>query len=79
MNATKREDAHPISWERDMSVAEIVEKALKENPDIRLALEAANRARDAESKEAPREIGMATEVVAIPLNPQCPVSLVTLQ
>jgi predicted DNA-binding protein len=62
-----------------MSVSEIVEKALKENPDIRLALEAVNRARDAESKEVPREVGMATEVVAIPLNPQCPVSLVTLQ
>lgn len=51
--------------------AEKIEKALKENPEVRLVLEIAARARDIESREPPRELGAATEVVAIPTNPQC--------
>jgi hypothetical protein len=56
-----------------MRAAEMVEKTLKENPDVRLVLEIAARARETEAKEPPREIGAATEVVAIPTNPQCAV------
>jgi len=56
-----------------MSAAEMIEKALKENPDVRLVLDIAARARELEAKELPREIGVATEVTAIPTNPQCAV------
>lgn len=56
-----------------MNAAEMIEKAVKENPDVRLVLDIAARARDTEARELPREIGAATEVVAIPVNPQCAV------
>ena len=56
-----------------MSGAEMIEKALKENPDVWLVLDIAARAREKEARELPREINAATEVVAIPNNPQCPV------
>ncbi len=56
-----------------MTAAEMIEKALKENPDFRLILEAANRAREAESKEPPRNIGVATETAAVPISSQGPV------
>lgn len=59
--------------EEVVSAAEMIEKALKENPDVRLVLDIAARARETESRELPREIGAATEVVAIPTNPQCAV------
>jgi hypothetical protein len=57
-----------------MNTKQIIKKAMKENPDIRLVLEISARARDMESKELPREMGASTEVVAIPCNPQTPVS-----
>lgn len=56
-----------------MNVAEVIEKAKKENPDVRLVLDLATRARETEARELPREIGVATEVVAIPTNSQCAV------
>lgn len=57
--------------EEVMRAAEMIEKALKENPDVWLVLDIAARARETEARELPREIGAATEVVAIPTNPQC--------
>jgi hypothetical protein len=57
-----------------MDTEQIIKKALNENPDIRLVLDVAARARDTEARELPREIGASTEVVAIPCNPQIPVS-----
>lgn len=54
-----------------MNAAEMIEKALKENPDVRLVLDIAVRARETEAKELPREIGVSTEVVAIPTHLQC--------
>ncbi len=60
-----------------MTAAQMIKKALDENPDIRLVLEAAERAREAESKEPPRNIGIATETVAIPTKSQGPVSPAT--
>ncbi len=56
-----------------MNTNQTIKKALNENPDVRLVLEVAARARDAEAKEPPREIGAATEVAAIPTHPQCAV------
>lgn len=54
-----------------MDAAQIIKDALETNPDVRLVLEIATRARDADSKEPPRELGASTEVTAIPINPQC--------
>jgi hypothetical protein len=54
-----------------MSVAEIVERALKENPDMRTVLEAAKRTREAEALHPPRDIGSWNEIVTIPINSQC--------
>jgi hypothetical protein len=59
---------------KDMNAAEMVDKALKDNPEVRLVLEIAARARETESREFPREISGSTEVAAIPCNPQIPVS-----
>jgi hypothetical protein len=56
-----------------MDAAEVIRKALDENRDVRLILEIATRAREIESKEPPRHVGIATEIVAIPTNSQCPV------
>lgn len=57
-----------------MDPKELVRNALRENPDVRLVLDVAARAKDMEAREQPREIGGSTEVVAIPCNPQIPVS-----
>jgi hypothetical protein len=54
-----------------MSVEKLIKNALDKNPEIRLVLDIAARARDAESKEPPRNIGVATDIVAIPTNSQC--------
>jgi hypothetical protein len=60
-----------------MNAEQMIKKALDENPEILLVLEIAARARDAESKEPPRNIGTATDIVAIPTNSQCLVPLAT--
>jgi hypothetical protein len=57
-----------------MDAEQIIKKAVNENPDVRLVLDVAARARDTEARELPQEIGASTEVVAIPCNPQIPVS-----
>lgn len=54
-----------------MDAAQVIKDALETNPDVRLVLEVATRAREAESKEPPRSIGFATDIVAIPTNSQC--------
>lgn len=59
-----------------MDVTRLIQKSLKENPEIQLVLELASRAHEMEAKELPRHIGMATEIVAIPTNSQCLVPLV---
>ena len=56
-----------------LSAAQLVQEELDKNPDVRLVLEIATRARETEAKEPPRELGASTEVVAIPTNPQCAV------
>jgi len=53
-----------------MSVAEIVKNALRENPDIRLAVEAARRARELESLRPVPEIASSNNVTTIPLKSQ---------
>lgn len=51
----------------------VIEKAMIDNPEVCLVLEIAMRARVAVSSEPPRHIGVATEVITIPTNSQCPV------
>ena len=53
-----------------MNANQVIKDAIEMNPEIRLVLEIATRAREAEARELPREIGSATEVVAIPLHSQ---------
>jgi hypothetical protein len=54
-----------------MNAKQLVQKALRENPELRLVLEIAERARQVESKEPPISIGVGTDVAAIPTRPQC--------
>jgi len=61
-----------------MDAEKIVQKAVNVNPEIRLILEIASRAREAESKE-PITIGVATDVAVVPTNLPYPVPPVTLR
>jgi hypothetical protein len=56
-----------------MNAEQIIKKALKENPEIQLVLEIADRARQAEAHSGPRNIGVATDVAVVPTNLPCPV------
>lgn len=51
----------------------VLKKAMIDNPEVCLVLEIAMRARAAVSSEPPRHIGVATDVITIPTNSQCPV------
>ncbi len=54
-----------------MSAEQIIKSAIEQNPDIRIVLEIAARARESESKEIPVNIGIANDIAAIPANSQC--------
>jgi hypothetical protein len=56
-----------------MKTKQTIQDAIDANPEIRLILEIATRARETEARELPREIGSSTEVVAIPINSQAAV------
>ena len=53
-----------------MNAEQVIKDALDRNPEIRLVLEIAARAREVESKDPPRNMEVATETVAIPTNSQ---------
>lgn len=53
-----------------VNAQQVVKDALSKNPDMRLVLEIAARAREVESKEPPISMDRATETVAVPTNPQ---------
>lgn len=57
--------------EEVMNAAQMIRDAFDANPDLRLVLEIATRAREVESKEPPQDLRASTEVVAIPSNSQC--------
>lgn len=65
MPASKPKEAH---MKKKKKTQELIQDALSDNPELRVVLEIAARARAAEARELPREIGMATEVVAIPIS-----------
>ena len=62
---------HQMLVEKGMSVAEIVKSALRENPDLRMALDAAERARELDSLRPNAEPTNFGNVTTIPLNSQC--------
>jgi hypothetical protein len=53
-------------------ITKLAQRAV-ENPDVRTVLEIAARARDIESREPAKTIGIATDIIAIPTNSQYPV------
>jgi hypothetical protein len=55
-----------------VDVTKLAQRAM-ENPDVRTVLEIAARARDIEAREPAKTIGIATDIIAIPTNSQCPV------
>jgi len=55
-----------------MKTSKIIRDAVAENPEIRLILEIAARARDAEDKTPPVDFTPKNEVVTIPNNQQVP-------
>jgi hypothetical protein len=57
-----------------MSVPKKIKKAIEDNPEIRVVLGIAQRAREAEAKELPRELSVTTGVVALPTNQQLAVN-----
>jgi hypothetical protein len=54
-----------------MNATQLIDEALKENPDILVVLDIALRARETENRELPREIAISTEVAVIPTDSQC--------
>jgi hypothetical protein len=58
-----------------MNATQIIKEALSNNDEVRLVLEITAHAREMEARVMPQEIGASTEVIAIPCNPQVPVSL----
>lgn len=56
--------------EANMSAKEIVNQAIKENPEIRVVLEIAARARETESNTPPTDLTPSNEVTALPNNRQ---------
>jgi hypothetical protein len=59
--------------EAAMEAQQMVQHAMRDNPEIQIVLEIAARARDAEAMASPQQLGTATEVVAIPTSSQCAV------
>lgn len=56
-----------------MNAQTVVQNWIDESSDIRLVLEIAARAHAIEFREPPRYLGIATDIVAVPTNSQCPV------
>ncbi len=56
--------------EHAMNPVQIIQNALDKNPEMRLVLEIAARAREVESRELPRDIGLATDIAVVPTNSQ---------
>ncbi len=55
-----------------MPLPKNIQKAINDNPEVRLVLEIAERARDAEDKAAPVDFTPKNEVVTVPNNQQFP-------
>jgi hypothetical protein len=51
-----------------MTVEKVIRVAAENNPEIRLVLDMAARARAAESAEPPRNVEAMSEIVSIPVN-----------
>ena len=54
-----------------MKTKQTIQDATEANPEIRLILDIAARARGLEEQSAPMDLRPSTDVVAIPIKPQC--------
>lgn len=54
-----------------MEINQVIKDALEEYPEVRVVLEVARLAHEAESKELPKELGTSGEVAAMPTASQC--------
>lgn len=52
---------------------ETLKAGIAGNPDIQIVLTIAARAREIESSQPAQSIGVATDIVTVPTNSQCPV------
>jgi hypothetical protein len=57
----------------NMTTKQIIRDAIESNPEIRLILDIATRARELEEKSFPLELRASADVVAIPVKLQCAV------
>jgi len=73
MPAKKRKSKQSVPATAPMTSAEKLQKQIAENPEIRMVLEIAMRARETEQTQPARVIGIATDIAATPSNSQCPV------
>lgn len=53
-----------------VTVETVLLDGLQANPEVKIVMEIAMRAREVEAREPPRDIDMATETVATPINSQ---------
>lgn len=49
-----------------LTADQLIQREMKENPEVSLILEIAARAREVETREPPQEIRVSTEAIAIP-------------
>ncbi len=61
-----------------MDVDRTIRNVLAKNPEMLLVLEIATRAREVESREPPRELGLSTDIAVVQPNSQGLVPLATL-
>jgi hypothetical protein len=74
MKETQQSFRASIVRGENMTVAEMVDTVLRENPDVQLVLEIAARAQERSEMEAARDVYSLTEVsAAIPTSSQCAV------
>jgi hypothetical protein len=73
MTSRKRQASKTQARKRVSGDVETVRNLIDKNTDVRLVLEIATRAHAIESREPPRNLGVATDVVVNPTNSQCPV------
>lgn len=74
MNVTNGSFDESNLTEGTMTAAEALKTALRDNPEVRLVLEVANRARALEQNNPAIDLTPKNDVVAIPTDVQCTLS-----
>lgn len=73
MPGKKQKSKRSVPTTVPVTNAKKLQKQITENPEIRAVLEIALRAREMETTQPARIIGIATDIAATPSNSQCPV------